>query len=389
MISFQEQMTIIKIAQSVTGALSVIGSLTVIYIILTGKNKLSSAYRRIVFGMSICDIVGSFAFSLSYIPRAGHAVCDAQGFFIHFGISSTPIYNLSLSIYYVLTVFFEKKEDWIRTRAEAFLHGMPILWSLGSAIYLVATKSINENGANCWIAAEPSKCLYSPDIACERGANAIKFRWIFGFYQTIIVFVLIVGSMMMLVYKVKRQERVMNERFSIKPINQRERSSLRSTLRSTLSLKRQDSVRSNTSASKREVTKQAFIYVAAYFLPFFFPLFFFVNNFVTGKFNFTLMVLVSLFMPLQGVFNCMVFVRPKIIALRKKDSNLSFFGAFMKIICGNMDSRNLSTLSSKTARSSGTKYGLSISTHTRVKSVSIKIPEEVHIEDDVEEQSSK
>jgi len=359
MISFQEQMTIIKIAQSVTGALSVIGSLTVIYIILTGKNKLSSAYRRIVFGMSICDIVGSFAFSLSYIPRAGHAVCDAQGFFIHFGISSTPIYNLSLSIYYVLTVFFEKKEDWIRTRAEAFLHGMPILWSLGSAIYLVATKSINENGANCWIAAEPSKCLYSPDIACERGANAIKFRWIFGFYQTIIVFVLIVGSMMMLVYKVKRQERVMNERFSVKPINQREGSSLRSTLRRTFTFKRPEPTslaRSGSSLSthKREVTKQAFIYVAAYFLPFFFPLLFFVNNFVTGKFNFTLMVLVSLFMPLQGVFNCMVFVRPKIINMRKDDSDLTFFGAFMKIICGNTSSRYLSRFSYRSGRGSTT-----------------------------------
>merc|ERR1712232_1225946 len=95
----------------------------------------------------------------------------------------------------------------------------------------------------------------------------------------------------------------------------------------------------------------------------------------------------SIFMPLQGVFNCMVFVRPKIISLRKKDLNLSVIGAFFKILCGNTDRRNFSTLSSKTARSSGTRNGLSSSTQTRLQSVSIKIPEEVNIQDDVEEQS--
>lgn len=263
--------------------------------------------------MSICDTMSSLAFSLSYLSRSQTA-CNMQGFFIHFGISATPFYNLSLSVFYVLTVCYEKKELWVRNRIEPFLHGVPTLWSLGASIYLLATNHFNENGANCWIADKPQNCSIVGE--CERGGNAIKYRWIFSVGQTLTIFVLIVTSMMMLVYRVERQEQIMKERFSVRNTS----SSLRHRKSST------------SGGSKNEVIKQALIYVAAYFLPFFFPVLFFLQSFISGKFNFTIMVLVSIFMPLQGVLNCMVFVRPKIIKLRKSDPNLNIFRAFIKIM---------------------------------------------------------
>lgn len=357
--NFQDQLQIVKTIQSVTGALSVIGSSTILYLLLGSKNKLSSPYRRIIFGMSICDVIGSFAFSLSYVPRTSQAVCDAQGFFIHFGISATPIYNLSLCIYYVLTICYEKKEDWIRKRMEPFLHGLPILWSLGAAIYLVSTKHFNENGANCWIADKPKNCSVSPEIECERGENAIKYRWIFSVFQTLTIFALIVASMLMLVCKVKKQERVMNERFSVISVNRDEKKSLRKTLRCIFCDTLSSQPHASTTSSKNEVRNQALIYVAAYFLPFFFPVFNFLVWARKGISNIPILFVVSIFMPLQGVLNCFVYVRPKIMTLRKRDSSLTVIGSFLKIL---KDTRNFEK-----------RHGQSTA---GVKSVSIEIPEE-------------
>ena len=95
----------ISIVPRITGSLSVVSSSTIIFLIYRSDAKLTTIYHRIMFCMSICDIIGSTAMTLTTIPmpkempleqelgfewpggnRYGNTLsCNLQGFSFTFG----------------------------------------------------------------------------------------------------------------------------------------------------------------------------------------------------------------------------------------------------------------------------------------------------------------
>lgn len=95
----------ITIVPRITGSLSVVSSGTIIFLIFRSDAKLTTIYHRIMFCMSICDILGSIAMALTTIPmpkempleqelgfewpggsRYGSTLsCNLQGFSFTFG----------------------------------------------------------------------------------------------------------------------------------------------------------------------------------------------------------------------------------------------------------------------------------------------------------------
>jgi hypothetical protein len=55
-----------------SGSLSTVSSFIIIYIILQSKTRLSSIYHRIMFGLSIADIIGSVSMALASWPMPSH-----------------------------------------------------------------------------------------------------------------------------------------------------------------------------------------------------------------------------------------------------------------------------------------------------------------------------
>jgi len=93
-------------------------------------------------------------------------VCTAQGFFIQFTLCS-PIYNVSLSFYYLLAI----KHSWKDTRLFKWalvFHGIPLASGLGTAIAGVALNIFHSANLWCWIGTNPS--APSEDVTVYRMA---------------------------------------------------------------------------------------------------------------------------------------------------------------------------------------------------------------------------
>jgi hypothetical protein len=166
----------LAILPKITGSASVICSSLIAYSVIRDKRNRSKVYHRLLLGMSIADLSSSFWLALSTWPipketgilwASGNTLsCNFQGFFTQFGVSS-PIYNGSLSIFYLLVIRYGWKEDQLK-RIEPFLHGVPILWGLGTGIAGLCLTLFNSANLWCWVAPYE-----------DRGENADIYRWAF------------------------------------------------------------------------------------------------------------------------------------------------------------------------------------------------------------------
>jgi len=161
-------------------------------------------------------------------------------------------------------------------------------------------------------------------MECERGENADKHRWMFVGYQTFAIFFIIVISMIMLVVKLAKQERRLGALSDSAVRNDEDPSEDAFRLRQTFKIK---SIYKTKSMKK--VVSQAFVYVAAYFFPFLFPTIHYAYKSMAGRRSFVTWVLMATFMPLQGLFNSIVFIRPRFIALRHRHPEISFLKALL------------------------------------------------------------
>jgi hypothetical protein len=198
-----------------TGALSVIGSTYIFQDVVFHKNPIHRVYHRLVLGLSCADMVASFVIILStwpipemqgvYLASGTTQTCTAQGFFNELGNMATPLYNTSLCAYYVLVIRNAWVEDRIRSRAEPWMHAIPITISSTISLLGLPFDLYNNAGFLCWIAAFPQGC--QADGTCTRGVHADIFRWVH--YAIIWSAILLITLGMYSIYlKVKEQERI-------------------------------------------------------------------------------------------------------------------------------------------------------------------------------------
>lgn len=343
--TLEEKIEIISIIQTFSGFFSLFGSLSILSILLRIEGKLCSTYRRLVFGMSMSDALASAAFVLCAVPTIGESACSIQGFFVHIGVLTTPSYNFALCVYYLLTVRFERNEIWVQKRVEPILHFLALSWPIGTGIFLLVTKNFNPTGPNCWIGPSPRNCLIDPNIECERGQNSYKYRWWFAGYQVIFIFVFIVISMIFLCTGILRREQrlsMIGSRQIQSEDNKEEKddSSLENTSIDDPALHSMELSSASKKILKKQLVTQALIYAAAYLVPAIFPLVFNVTLTKTGQRNFVLWVFVGIFMPMQGFFNFFVYIRPRVLALRNSNFDISLWKAIILTVKAEEPQRN-------------------------------------------------
>jgi hypothetical protein len=122
-----------------TGSVSIIASTCLVVHILRSHHGLSTTYHRLVFGLSVGDILSSFGFALGstmvpkemnyFIPSAqgNTATCTAQGFLLVFGVTVAAMYNCSICLYYLAIIRYNKKDEYIRNKLEPWFHGISII----------------------------------------------------------------------------------------------------------------------------------------------------------------------------------------------------------------------------------------------------------------------
>lgn len=319
-----EEYTHIVIISSVASVISAFASSIMIYVLFQTTQKLTTTLHRLLFGMAVSDIIHSLCIALGTVPAPsdtpsimyGHAfgnqaTCNTQGFlFLVFGLMS-GFYNCSLNIYFLSVIKYNISNNDIKKKIEPAMHILPSLFSFSMGIAALSKDYINANFQACYIAASPNYCLVDSTVECERGdKNAVVFRWIAHGGPLFIFFVVIISSMSTIYYIVWKQDRVMSTkyrstRFEQAKGNSYSGSSNRSSLTSSLSLRK-------SVTNSRRIMHKAIAYVTAFLLSYSFAL---VNGFIfiaTGKYNDTITLLFSLLYPMQGLYNLVVFIFPRV-----------------------------------------------------------------------------
>jgi hypothetical protein len=212
---------------NITGSVSTIASMCLVVHILRSHHGLSTTYHRLVFGLCIGDILSSFAQALGsamvpkemnyLIPGAqgNTATCTAQGSLVGVGVGVAASYNCCICLYYLAIIRYNKKDEYIRNKLEPWFHGISIIIPLVVGFIFMAMKSFNLCEAVCYLRQnDPPHCIgyESGDmpkgfsIPCGRGdggENPILYpvTSIVGFGSVLIVTPTVIGATMLLMYR--------------------------------------------------------------------------------------------------------------------------------------------------------------------------------------------
>jgi len=187
----------VQIIVRITGSISATASSLIIYLILRSDFGLSSIYHRIMFGMSCADIISSIAMALASLPmpndfpcedddlfayngKGNIQTCEAQGFFISFGLYMMYSYYAMLSFYYVCDIAFQMNEETIRKRVEPYIHSIPIILALIGSLPPVFLNLYNPD--LLWCKLEPIDCTAKDEISGN------EYQYVRGARQTFIAF---------------------------------------------------------------------------------------------------------------------------------------------------------------------------------------------------------
>ena len=413
------------------GTVSTIASTCLVLHILRSHHGLSTTYHRLVFGLFVADILSSFGFALGstmvpkemnyYIPSAqgNTATCTAQGFLLTVGVAVAALYNCSICLYYLSIIRYNKKDEYIRNKLEPWFHGISIIIPLVLEFIIMTMKGYNASGGVCFLVPnDPPHCIgyESGDtpkgfsIPCGRGdggENPILYlvTSIVGYGSTLIITpTVIVGTMILMYRSVSKIEKNMRNygvgalRLKVRPgggnrgdaaVTNRTRGATndqgimsrikRSSMRIiTPCLHSRDDQPRPTSRSKSRATSQirAILHMAAgyalawafVFIPFMIS-FFFINSNATKTLNACLEILHACLGPLQGLFNFLVYMSPKVRNAKRPirgRENLSWRQAFIKAFMSRGErrktGRNLSSGNNRTvSKASAWKQSVKIS----------------------------
>ena len=369
------QQKAVAIAPKFTAGLSALGSALTCFLILWPKRKCKT-YHRLVLGMSLCCLSSSVAwfFTTWPIPRGTPDVfgavgteqtCSAQAFFAQFSLSAV-MYNASLSVYYVLVIVKGWSDERI-LKVEPIFHLHSITWGLGTALASIGLTLFNQVGWDCWIGPHPLGCKESWKnngmTTCSRGNNGTLYQWAFYYAPLWAVIVAVTVLMYWVYWTVRKQERIM-ERYLPTSIAGAPAASDRERVKRS-----------------RQIANQAAYYVGAFFVTWLFPTIFQLVLVTSGRLYFSLLFLTAFFVPIQGLLNLIVFMRPKYLRYVKNNPNQSFIFAWFRMMqaeLGYGDKSQASGRRQSSEQSSFLSTALPKKLHENNKVISEVVPAESH-----------
>lgn len=292
-----------------------------------------------MFGMSIADIIASVCMALasvpmpSYLPReeefgydwagarlGNTGTCTAQGFLVSFATSCMPTYNLMLCVYYFCAIYLNMSENRIRKRVEPFLHVFPVTISLALASIPLPFDLYNPSMiAYAWCGAVPYpyECyLYPDEIECIRGGPKVMKMA----YRTISTCSAVLISLIIILLSLVIKSIIETDRMLRQLSDQcRTKKSALARLQEAINLQR----------NSKAAIVQAVSYISTVVLSVL-PTFLLSSGAVTvfgserqQKLGDVFERILLVLLPLQGFFNCIIFVSHKVYNYRRIHENVS------------------------------------------------------------------
>lgn len=325
------QQQALAIVPKFSASFSLLGSGWIIVELIFEREKRGHVYHRLLGAFATVDILESiwnFASTWPmpvgtedvYYARGNTATCTTQGYFLQLGVA-LPLYNASISIYYMLAIRYNYSEEKLHRRVERWLHLVPITFAIGTSIAGLPLTLYNDANFWCWIAAHPEGCSGAD---CIRGDNAEIYRLAFFFIPLWCMFAVIIWALAMVYRGIFLMEQ-RTARYRFPALRVQEAGETPPPVRLGY-WKRIVRIYPKSYA----VAKQSLCYVLAFILTHIFAS---VNrilqeNGVTSVFWISLLHVI--FDPLQGFMNWVVYRRPKYIQIRKRNPELSRVQAFWR-----------------------------------------------------------
>lgn len=310
------QQKVISLLPIVPAVLSVIASATIIK--LTINSGFKTPYRRILFGLSLADIITSISFALqSFLVPAetssrvwaigNHTSCRLIGATTQMGFSSL-LYSVFLSFYFMMTIRFGVKEQKFARTYEPWLHsfmaGFPFVTSL-TGFGLDAYNEV-EIGIGCFLKDWPAGCNDNDEVECYSDTLA----WASAGWFVVLTFPCL-AVMNLIIY------------FHVRAQMQR---GMRRSLHRENQLKR-----------IRQVATQAFLYVFAFSTTYFWTTLLRIiesQDVLTERDLYPFLVIQAVLLPSTGIFNIFIFLRPKYLSVRSQHPETSSWWVFRRALYG-------------------------------------------------------
>mmetsp|Transcript_32660 Transcript_32660/g.36535 ORF Transcript_32660/g.36535 Transcript_32660/m.36535 type:complete len:433 (+) Transcript_32660:82-1380(+) len=310
----------------VVGLLSAIGSAYIIYDMIINvkdsrdrKKNLHRSFDRLLLCLCVSDCISSIMFFLAswsipanapvgledvwggpgiwdkiYPHASGNTgTCTTQGFFLYIGQSSSVMFTGSIAISFLLQVKYQFREKQMRL-AEKVLFGVSTGFPLLTAIIILANRGFNPNLSGvCHIATSPYICGDESDIYLSqrprlesycainnidiRGKHTMTYIYLFAVSPLVVVLLISIICMGTLFWSVRTQE-------------------LRAAKFSSAAAAGRD---------QKQVFIKSMVYIGVF-------LFVWVPTIIVtlGDFtNSTDSIVLSSFLPLQGVLNVLVYAK--------------------------------------------------------------------------------
>jgi hypothetical protein len=252
-------------------------------------------------------------------------------------------------------------DDTFSQKIEWKLHKFIIAFNFMICVAALVTKTLNNNpsGKFCSLAAVPTGCRQSPDIYGECDKTIARNTTILSYAMNFALLGCLVGiitCMVKICCHVMITTHTSPRKRTMRGSSQDERTTTVSeivknndaddeectgheiepaqrTLVGSQTYQDECSANDLVKVYRREFVIQASLYVLAYIAPIFFFLYSTINLVILKQRpNDVLVLLASIFYPLGGLFNILVYTRPKVSSLRRMNPQYYWFQAFVIVI---------------------------------------------------------
>jgi hypothetical protein len=307
----------------VLGPISLACSLWILIHVARDKKRRQNSYHRLVWAMTTINFASTIWISLTSLPtpsmngynygaKGNQVTCDTQGWFVQLNIG-TPLYHASLALYYYLRLCRRWTESDIRRYAEPFIHLFVIGFSLITATVGLIMQLYNPS-LWCWIYALPYGCEADIGLGCLRGNHATVYQWGL-FYGPLWFMIFWMTFMLLLIYLHVRKQEQKTAQYMYHNTPSRITSTVsQQTPKQLRSRSRAARVRKKRSHARAVATNAAF-YVSSFYIVWLGPtLCDVVFDQARGTVApFWLYMFSTCMLPLQGFFNFLVYIRPKVM----------------------------------------------------------------------------
>lgn len=317
----ETQMKVISILPIISGIISIIASSVIIFRVY--QSQFNNPYKRLLFVMSIIDIMASVNFALqpfllpketsSYVWAIGnHHTCTLSAALLQLSLIGV-LYYTSLSFYFLAIVQFGMKPHNFRKKIEPLVHLICLGFPFATMIYGVIVNAYGETqlGPFCYVAKDP--ICEAEDIPENTFCNGEFVGWLSGGWILVSVLLIIPTNNIIIYCKVRK-----------------------TTLQSTNLTSFSSSMAESQLARIHTVAVQSFLYVGAFFVTY--------SPIMIGRIVETLgvtkedearfyplLVVTAIVTPLNGLFNCIIYLRPLYQRYRSRHQQVSRYEAMKRV----------------------------------------------------------